>query len=213
MLWSFSSPSKFCLSLESQMASRPLFVVMSCTVSSRAFTISIMLRSSSSNVSLLSFGSWISSRGLMRLSSRSYAAFISSRLARACSSRYSFSLSPLSGSFTNGLMVMPSFIISSLITCSRETVTIASGMVIGVAEMRISTLGLMFFNTFSDCLAARPPNMCSSSMITMMGRPYSSWVRRVRSYREAELSVSRTMMFLSLLMLSQFTKNTSPGWM
>ena len=28
-------------------------------------------------------------------------------------------------------------------------------MVIGVAEMRISTLGLMFFNTFSDCLASK----------------------------------------------------------
>ena len=110
-----------------------------------------------------------------------------------------------------------SFIICSAITLSLGTVTCSSAFAVdsgnGVAEIRISTFGQMLLSTFSDFLALRLPNMCSSSIITMIGMPLSSCVRRVMSYSEAESSVSRTITALSLLTLSQFTNRISPGRM
>lgn len=123
---------------------------------------------------------------------------------KVCSSLRSNSMS--------GLSTTSFFIISAATTSCRYTFTVSSGRrVLGVADMRISTAGLIWSSTAADLSAVFDQNMCSSSIIATMGRPASSCVRRAISYSEAVLSLSRTMTFVSLLTLSQFTNSISPG--
>ncbi|EJX07124.1 hypothetical protein EVA_04770 [gut metagenome] len=53
--------------------------------------------------------------------------------------------------------------------------------VLGVAEIRISTVGLILSSTAADLSAVFDQNMCSSSMMATIGRPNSSFVLSVIS--------------------------------
>ena len=179
----FSKSVRFSFSFASHIARRWLSVVMPHITSRCFFTWSAMAVSSAVIFSLVSLGNWMSRRGFIPVPTALYASAIWLRLSKAALIRLALSSnSSLKFSSISRLSTTSFLIISAAITSWRYTVTFSFGLaVLGVAEMRISTAGLILSSTAADLSAVFVQNICSSSMMATMGNPNSSFVLSVIS--------------------------------